>query len=202
MTDKNKAEKTKDTQHSANNQGTRNLKETGNIMSAGNIDNVREILFGAQAQQYEQRFNRLEEILKKELANIRDETKKSLNSLESFVKKEFESLADELHAEKRERDENIDNISESLKSVSKNLEKKIAALDDKNIRVQRDVQEQILKQSNDLMDDSRIKYENISSVLNDAVKELTDKKADRITLANLLTEMSMRLKEEFILPEF
>ena len=202
MTDKNKAEKTKSTQHPANNQGTRNLKETGNIMSAGNIDNVREILFGAQAQQYEQRFNRLEEILKNELANIRDETKKSLNSLESFVKKEFESLADELHTEKRERDGNIDDISESLKSVSKNLEKKIAALDDKNIRVQRDVQEQILKQSNDLMDDSRTKHENISSTLNDAVKELTDKKADRITLANLLTEMSMRLKEEFSLPEF
>ena len=85
---------------------------------------------------------------------------------------------------------------------NKNLEKKIVALDEKSVKAQRDVQEQILKQSNELMDEIRTKHEEISSSLNDAVKMLTDKKTDRVALANLLTEVSMRLKEEFSLPEF
>jgi DNA repair exonuclease SbcCD ATPase subunit len=190
MAGKSKAKKNADTS-----------QEAGGMMGAGNLDNIREILFGAQAQQYEQKFNRLEELLKKELHSLREERKKSLNSLEHFVKKEFESLADELNSEKRERTETVEDISESLQNSTKNLEKKITKLDDKNIKVQREVQEQILKQSKELLEEIRSKHEEISSALNEAVKDLTDRKADRVALANLLTEMSMRLKEEFSLPE-
>lgn len=202
MTGKGKLEKENDIQSLETEKGAGNQNGAGGMMAAGNIDNVREILFGAQAQQYEQRFNRLEEVLKKELANIRDETKKALGALENFSKKEFAALSDEIHVEKRDRGESVEDISETIKSANKNLDKKIAALDEKNIKVQRDVQEQILEQSKELMDEIRTKHEEISSSLNDAVKMLSDKKTDRVALANLLTEVSMRLKEEFSLPEF
>lgn len=175
--------------------------EVGGMVGAGNIDKIREILFGAQIQQYEHKFARLEELIKKEITNMRDDTKKSLDALENFTRKELESLSDELRAEKREKNEVVEEISESLKSTSKNLEKKIVNLEDKTVKGKRDLQDQLLKQSKELMEELRIKHEELSVALNDAVKDLTDKKTDRITLANLLTEMSMRLKEEFHLPE-
>ncbi|MEN8188241.1 MAG: hypothetical protein ABFS19_00205 [Thermodesulfobacteriota bacterium] len=196
MADKNKAKKTAETQPKEGN-AAQDPGGAGTMMREGNIDNIREILFGAQSQQYEQRFNHVEGLLKKELANVRDETRQAVESLENFVKKEFSLLSDELRSEKNARTENYDEISESLKTTNKNLEKKITSLDEKNIKAQREVQEQILKQSKDLMDEIRRKHEDISTALEDSIRELTDKKTDRIALANLLTEMSMRLKEEF-----
>lgn len=62
--------------------------------ASGNLDKVRDILFGSQMQEYEKRFNRLEERLSSECAILRDDTKKCLDSIETYIKQEIESLAE------------------------------------------------------------------------------------------------------------
>ena len=42
---------------------------------AGNVDKIREILFGGQMRAYDRRFTRLEERLAKESADLREEAK-------------------------------------------------------------------------------------------------------------------------------
>ena len=56
---------------------------------AGNIDKIRDILFGSNMRDYEQRFSRLEEALKKESADLRDTTRRHLEALETFVHTEL-----------------------------------------------------------------------------------------------------------------
>ena len=51
------------------------------------------------------------------------------------------------------------------------------------------------------MEEIRNKYDKLSSSLNTSVSDLRSDKTDRVTLANLLTEVALRLKEEFTLPE-
>lgn len=68
----------------------------GDQATAGNIDKVRDILFGAQMRDYEKRFARLEERLQKATSDLKDDLKKRFDSLESYVKKEGESLIDQL----------------------------------------------------------------------------------------------------------
>ena len=63
---------------------------------AGNVDKIREILFGGNMRDYDKRFSRLEERLAKESSDLRSETKKLFESLEAFVKKEFEALSNRL----------------------------------------------------------------------------------------------------------
>jgi len=112
---------------------------------AQSMDKVRNILFGAQTRQYEQKFTRLEALLQKETANLRNETKKSFDSLENYIKKELESLADQLKTEKDDRTGSVEELSGMLRDTNKNLEKKITMLDEKNVKGQRELQEQILK---------------------------------------------------------
>src|SRR5579862_6649484 len=50
--------------------------------SPGNIDKIRDILFGSNMRDYEMRFARLEEALKKESSDLRDTTRHNLESLE------------------------------------------------------------------------------------------------------------------------
>ena len=168
---------------------------------AQSIEKVRNILFGAQTRQFEQKFDRLETLLQKEIASLRDETKITFNSLENYIKKELATLTSQIKSERDERTESAEAISKLIADSNKNIESKITKLDEKNIKSQRDLQEQILQQSKELMTEIRAKHEEISASLERSVNRLVEDKTDRLALANLFMEMSMRLKDEFDIPD-
>ena len=58
---------------------------------SGNIDKIREIIFGGHMRDYDKRFMRLEARLIKEGADLRDDTKRRFEVLEMFIKREFEA---------------------------------------------------------------------------------------------------------------
>ena len=165
------------------------------------INQIKDILFGAEARQNEQKFSYLEAFLKKETTNLRNETKKIFDSLENYVKKELNSLADQIKAEKEKQTKTEEDLSGMFRDTNRNMEKKITMLDEKTIKVQRELQEQILQQSKNLMEEIYAKHEEISTAVEQSIKELGKDKTDRLALSNLLMEMSLRLKEEFNIPE-
>ena len=165
------------------------------------IDKVRDILFGAQVRQYEQKFKHLEDLVQKEIANLRSESTKSAATLETYVKKELEALSDQVKNEQSARTESVEELSEKLERTIKNLEKKTGELSEKVIAGQRDLQEQILQQSKSLMEEIRSQNSQVSSSLDQSVNELRTEKMDQLSFANLLMEVAMRLKDEFKIPE-
>ena len=94
----------------------------GEIGGSGNLDKVRDLLFGTQVRDFEKRFNRLEERLVKECANLRDDTLKCLDSIETYVQKEFESLTEGLKTEQTERDGAVQELAQNFKDTTKSLE--------------------------------------------------------------------------------
>ena len=64
------------------------------------MEQVRELLFGAQLKDMETRFQRREERFMREVADARDSMKKRLDSLEGFMKSETSSLLSRLKEEK------------------------------------------------------------------------------------------------------
>jgi len=68
------------------------------------MEQVREILFGAQLKDMEVRFKRQEERLLREIHDVKDSLKKRLDSLENFMKSEVSSLLERLRRESEERE--------------------------------------------------------------------------------------------------
>ncbi len=167
---------------------------------SGNLDKVRDILFGNQVREQEKRFTRLEERLVKECTNLRDETRERLESLEMYIQKEVESLTARLKTEQAERDTAVQELAQEIKDITKSLEKKIAQLEEQSTQSQRDLRQQILDQSKSLSDVIRQKYEEASAALEREAQELQIDKTDRSTLASLFTEMAMRLNQDFHIP--
>jgi len=183
-------------------QGLNSSQMTGaDLSGGGNLDKVRDILFGGQMRDYEKRFNRLEDRLIKECSNIREDIKKRLDSLETYIMQEVEALNEGLKAEQSQRDETSKEIAQELKDTTKTLEKKIGQLDEQTSQKQRELRQQILDQSKSLDDDMRQKYESILAVIEREVQELRSDKTDRSTLAALLTQVAMRLNNEFDMPK-
>lgn len=161
-----------------------------------NLEKIRDILFGAQVDDFEKKFARLEERLLKETADSRAETKKRFDSLESFIRKEVESLADRLRGEQEERMDAGKDISRELRETAKGLEKKLGSLDEQTTRSQRELRQQILDQSKALTEEIRTRIRESSTALSKELKELRAEKTDRTALAGLFTEAAMRLTNE------
>jgi hypothetical protein len=159
----------------------------------GNLEKIREILFGAQVHDFEKRFTRLEEKLLKETSDARAETKKRFDSMEAFIRKEIESLVDRVKTEQGERSDAIKEISRDLRETAKNLEKKLVQLDEQATKGQRELRQQILDQSKSLSDEIRNRVKESAAVLTRELRELRTEKTDRAALAGLFTEAAMRL---------
>jgi gas vesicle protein len=168
---------------------------------AGNLGKVRDILFGSQMREYEKRFVRLEERLTKTATELKDELRRRFDALEIYVKNEVALLIDQVKGEQGQRAEAVGGLARELKDTSNTLERKIAQLDEQTTKNQRDLRQQILEQSKNLSNDLQQRYEEISTALEQAVRELRTDKTDRNTLADLFTEIAMRLNNEFTIPD-
>jgi len=166
----------------------------------GNLDKVRDILFGAQMRDYDRRFSRLEERLLKEVSDAREDARRRFDQLENFFKQEFAALGERLRSENSQRAQATEDITRELRDTSKTLKEKINQLDEQSAQANRELRQQLLDQSKNLSDEIRQKYEELAAALTREARELRSDKADRVALSNLFTELAMRLNNEFKLP--
>ncbi len=168
----------------------------GDEAPGASIEQIRDILFGAQIRDFEKRFTRLEERMIKEVTALRDETRKRFDSLESYIGKEVDSLGDQLKAEQDKRVEALKELSTKLKDTSKVLEKKVGQLDDQASKSSRELRQQILEQHKSLSDEIRQNHEATSVMLEQLAQELRSEKVDHATLSELFAEIAVRLNDD------
>jgi L-2-hydroxyglutarate oxidase LhgO len=167
----------------------------------GNIDKIRDILFGVQVRDFERKFSKLEERFGKELEGLREDTRQKLDKLEEFVSKEVNTLTDKIYEEQDLRSDAVKQVTSELQKNASDFEKKLTKFGEKTAKNETDIRTQILDQSKTLTDSIQKKQDEVMSTLEKEAQELRDDKADRTALADLFTEMAMRLTGDFKLPK-
>jgi phage host-nuclease inhibitor protein Gam len=167
---------------------------------AGNVDKIRDILFGTQMRDYESRFARLEETLAKETVEIRESSRRRFEQLETYIRQEFETVQTRLKTERDERSDADNHHSREMKELGDSLSRRIRDLDDRSTGVERDLRNNILQQARNLTEEIHSGHEELASLLEKRVHELRDGKTDRAALASLFTELALRLSDQFQIP--
>ena len=173
----------------------------GDQMASGNLDKIRDILFGAQTRDYEQKFATLEERLVKESVDLRNDLKRRFDSLELYMKKEVEAITERIKSEQTGRVDSLKELSSELKDLAKGIEKKTTQLEEQASKAQRDLRQHILDQSKSLSEEIHARHKELSAAQDQAVQQLRTEKTDRASLAALFMEASMRLNNEFKIPD-
>ena len=169
------------------------LAEAEAAAGGGNLDKVRDLLFGGQMRDLDRRFSRLEERLVKETADLRDEVRKRLATLEGYMKAEVDSLSERLRAEQDGRASADQDLGRDLRGTAQQFDQKLSQLDELVARGQRELRQQLHSQHQELSDELRRRFEDVLERLGREAGELRGDKTDRKALAALLTEMAMRL---------
>ena len=84
---------------------------SGAIERAGNVDKIRDILFGTQMRDYEKRFSRFEERLLKETSDLREEIKRRIASIEAYMKNEVTAVNDRHKADQTATEESLKELA-------------------------------------------------------------------------------------------
>jgi len=173
---------------------------TAEVLGSGNLDQVREILFGAQSRSLDKRVARLEEELPKRIAEMREELKRAVATLEAYSRHEIDSLNERLRGEAKERGAGDDEVSGRLDETAKALRKEVGLVDERATAAQRDLRQHLLDQAKRLDDEIQRRSDDLAAALARAVEELRSEKADRKAVAGVLHEVAMRLTDDLSLP--
>lgn len=164
--------------------------------ASGNLDKIRDILFGAQAQEHDRRFAQLEQHLIREATDLRNDLKRRFEGLELYIKKEVDALTSRLTKEQEVRGESVTNLTQDLTQLAVTLKETARQLEKEARQAQSHVLQQLTERTSELATDVRARHAEATSALNQAVHDLRAEKTDRATLAAILLEASQRLSSE------
>lgn len=159
----------------------------------GNVDQIRDIIFGPQMREYESRFSVLAANLEHEAASLRKDLENRFTSLTEKGAKSSEGLSAELKAERLERVELNRRLTAELREISKELERSIRAAEATAERLHRES----LKAASDLADEvraeARAQYDELTERVAAEFSAIHRAKAGREELSAIFTEMAAQV---------
>jgi uncharacterized phage infection (PIP) family protein YhgE len=109
------------------------------------LDQVRDILFGAQMRTVERRLAQAESRLLREIEDFRKEVAKQLKSQEKWATKRTDSLDAKIGTERAKRTEDLKSLRQDLRKGLKSLGSDLSKLDDATSQVDADLRDQLLQ---------------------------------------------------------
>ncbi|MCS6959330.1 MAG: hypothetical protein RMK91_04705 [Pseudanabaenaceae cyanobacterium SKYGB_i_bin29] len=167
----------------------------------GNIDQIRDIIFGAQLREYNNRFEKLES----DLANVHQELRDRIHELKmSFttelrvaveaLEKKIRTLQTTAESERNDLRQQIDRLNRkttaSVDKLTEDLEQATATL-----------REEIVETRDKLQEESRSLRLYIQEELERRLSALSGSKVSKDDMAEILFELGMRLKGTEFVPE-
>jgi DNA repair exonuclease SbcCD ATPase subunit len=171
----------------------RNGTPTAESGDAGNVDKIRDILFGTQMREYDRRFATVEDRLLREAAVLRDDISGRLTTSEQYLRAELDALGAKLGAEERARLQGAREAMDALSATNHELSERVAALAEQTAQQQRELRAQMQEQHRVLGEELQRRHQEVVEALRREAYELRDAKADRTALAAMFTELAQRL---------
>jgi len=162
----------------------------------GNLEKVRDILFGSQSREFEERCNLLEKRLLQESTDLKDQLTQSLEDIKTYVNKEVSRLTSQIQQEQAGRSNSVEEVGQVIKTLGSQLESRLSGLHDQTTTQHQILEGQLTQQKAELAEHQQQALAEMQSRFQEALKELKVDKTDRAVLAEMLMDVALRLKAD------
>jgi hypothetical protein len=166
----------------------------------GNIDQIRDIIFGAQMREYETRFEQLKADTEKHQQEMRDRLDHAKTNLSSEIKSSVEALEKKLKTFNTNHDEEATDLRQQIERVSRKLSSSVenldAALEDKTKAIKTELTETRDQYQGEIL----MLRDMILSEIEQRSQHLQAGKVSRFDMAEALFEMGLRLQGSEMIP--
>lgn len=163
----------------------------------GNIDQVRDILFGGQMRDYDKRIKHLEERFNQENLNFRNEMFERLKSLEERVDSEIDSLTERAKLDRQERQSAAQSLEHELKTLKNDLNSRMTQVDDKFSYEIKSLRQKQHNKFQEIGMQMRQQNDNFTNFVSQEVGQLQDEKVSRNDLAAFFNELAIHLTRNY-----
>ena len=161
------------------------------LPESGNLEKVRDILFGQQSREIERRLTHSEERLRGALEGVEREGVERITALEGFVKQELQALKERLTGESSDRLELAERTARQAESDRADAERKLKAHSEASQASLAELREALLEQGKRFGAELKSLRENTQAALEREVTALKRDKLDRQTLARSLADLAL-----------
>jgi uncharacterized protein YukE len=162
---------------------------------AGEIEKIRNILFGRQMADYDKRFAQLEARITSQIDALEGKIADHLKKIEASMEKQDDVLTKRLKSEQSERSQGVEALSQELVDAKDEISNTIDTLALKQAQEIEAVNTELATLSSELSDEIHIQQVEASKSLDQAVQALDEDKLARKALSQLLLDMAGRLSE-------
>jgi DNA repair exonuclease SbcCD ATPase subunit len=167
----------------------------------GNVEQIRDILFGVQMRDYEKRFSALETRLTKEAADLREDIRSRFDALELAMRQHIAALIESLAHEREHRTGAVQEVADHVRALTQDVDTRAAQLDTQARTNHDALRNRLELESRTLGDEIKNRFEALSATVEQHASTLHGAKADRTALASLFTEMARRLESGTTAPD-
>jgi len=179
----------------------RSAREVDHDEVDGNVDKIRDILFGSQMRDYEQRLDVVEKRLAQNFERTARNLEKRIERLDGYARREVDKLTEQIRAERKDRSSENKKGASDLGELAEQVETWFAEVDEQLSQEAKDLRDSLHQQTEELTTQIRDVHEQVQASLQKEASELADAKLGREDMAALLTEVAMRLNKDFKLPK-
>lgn len=152
------------------------------LATDNSLETVRDILFGAQVKQANERDQQLEKLINTRADTLQKSLDTQIKAVENSIQKLTDKLAKDAEATSAKIEQRFKQVEDSIKS-----------LDQRTQAAQQEMYDELVAERLALENDAKQWNEDLAKELENVHAQLKDSKTDRLTLANLLTDMAASL---------
>jgi len=168
--------------------------ETDRSQGDGAVDKIRDLLFGAEMQDYEHRFKALEDSIAAGNQRLIDEMNNRLSKLELDLAQQMEKLDEKRESERGERIDAIAGLDRAFQDNVETVRQSIEQIEQRYRREYQDLTQLVQNQASDLSTEIGQLNEEIKGSLTQESERLQEVLVNRGELAEFFKEFSVRLQ--------
>ncbi|CBN57398.1 MULTISPECIES: hypothetical protein [Kamptonema] len=167
----------------------------------GNIDQIRDIIFGAQLREYDNRFDRIESDISLLQQDIQTRLEQVKSVLTTELRAAFDSFEKKLKSINSTVQEDTTDIRQQIDRVNRKFSSSIEALDEAIDNQTGAIRDDFSQSRDQIQEDIRSLRTQVFEELDRRFSVLREVKVSRDDMAEILFELGMRLKGSEFVPE-
>ncbi|MBL4671878.1 MAG: hypothetical protein JKX81_06425 [Arenicella sp.] len=160
----------------------------------GDIEKVRDILFGKYVASFEQRFAELESRLEADVEQLKDKLIDKMGSMDKAVNESLARLDTQIVQEKSTRDTELLSLQNNLREAEAALQHAITTMEDQANQDLAAVRRSLEESLQDLKDRALATQTELTAQIDQQKEDLQHDKVGRHSLALMLDEVAIKLR--------
>lgn len=179
----------------------RSAKSMGTNEVEGNVDKIRDILFGSQMRDFEQRLDAMEKRLTQAVERGARDLERRVERLDKYTRREVDKLSEQLKVERKDRVTEARQGANEFNNLVEQVEAWFAEVDEQLARESKDLRGTLNEQGKELTAQIREAHNQLLASLQKETSELANVTLAKEDMAAVLTEVAMRLNKDLKQPK-